>query len=455
MSDQDRWEVEVRGWLASVAAPPTRLELDSIRQLGRSRIRRRRRLALGGSAAVVLAIVAAVPLSGQLLEAPDQAGSSPLAWPVVECVPAMLPLPAEVPGPERQVQIFDMDPTGRYVLGVARPLESVDPFTIVLWEDGQPTVVSPPDDARRPIPVAVSAGGVVVGFATPGRHSRVEGRVEGRVAWTYRNGEVTLLAAPHPIAAITGINAAGDVAGWLTDGGQDILAVWPEGRPEQPWLAGPDQLGLPDGASVDSVVIGDDGTLVGTFYPDAGEPDRIHAFSWHPDRGTSLLPEPSRVQRIAVQAVTGEWAVGTATRSVATGSLEPLPSGSPPGLGIPTLEDHPSDEAEFEVSVPVRWHLRAGTVEIVTYADLSRHGISSHQTAVSATGEVTATVDAEGGLVVRDGRWQVLPPPAATVWPTVAVVSDDGATVAGWVADDGGDRESGSFLPEWPVMWRC
>ncbi|HEY8474240.1 MAG TPA: hypothetical protein VIL37_16605 [Natronosporangium sp.] len=116
---------DIHGWPSDdLDVPPHSIDLDTVVQIGRQQVRRRR-VAMVGGAVTMLAAVAVIPAATQLWPPgggdqrapPLQAAGTPL--PVLDCDVTALPLPPEYA--EHSVIVAAMDPTGRYVVGTAHP----------------------------------------------------------------------------------------------------------------------------------------------------------------------------------------------------------------------------------------------------------------------------------------------------------------------------------------------
>lgn len=448
MIDQDEYAGDVRGWLDSVDVPLSRLDTDQILQAGRFQVRRRRQLAIGGTAAVALATMAAFPAAAQVWQGraggpPAAVGESPVpAEPLatLECTVTELPLPDEASGevesgPDPEVHVQAIDPTGRYVIGngpttptlvqdsselMPRYTPDGAPALAIRWDNGQPVVI--PALRQAAFPKDVNADGVVVGSGWDESTGR---------AWIYRDGGVTELAVPtgYVSTSASAINAGGDVVGeaWGS-GGAHAVVVWQAANPDQPHL-----LDIPAGERASLVDITDAGLVagdVGSYVGLNGVEPTARAYLWGADGVGRTLPVPEGARTAHVSSVRGDWAVGTAW------------------LADPTAGDGVR-------AVPVRWDLPAGTVEVL---DLGHPSLNS-AAAVNPAGEVLIA----GSAVIREGEPYALPdpvdegvivPPGPIEDPLVETMatSDDGSMIAGnyiLLAPDG------SLVGIHPVLWRC
>lgn len=422
---------DAHGWPGDdLEVPPHSIDLDAIVQVGRRQVRHRRMAMVGGTAAV-LAAVAAIPATVPLRPSGGggDAGESPptiAPLPVLDCDISVLPLPEEYAEPERNLGVAAMDPTGRYAIGNAYPRTSGDAGAefgsdgVVLWDDGRPTAPSPLRGNTEA--TDVNADGVVVGRG-------VEGPISGH-AWIYRDGQLAQLPTPdgYDSAGADRINAAGDVAGTVTDDdGRQTMVVWPADDPDNPRV-----LAAQPGWDVDPSGITDDGLVVGRYYNGNQSGDSNEGVVlWEPDGTLVELPVPDGAYSVLGTAVRGNWAVGYVL-------LEPEgPVGG--GAGVSLL-----------------WNLRTRTLEQV-----AESGVPNQVWNVNAAGDL---LFATPPAVIRDGEAYALPnpveegavtPPDTAYTPQVAVgsISDDGSTIAGEIYFN--------ILPApvtqlvHPVMWHC
>jgi uncharacterized membrane protein len=412
MADQEGYEAQARDWLDSVDVPPPRLEVAQIVQLGRAQVRRRRLLAVGGTAAVlaaVAAIPAAVPLM-PLVGGGQWPGSGP-SLPVLDCDIAELPLPDEitegVDGGHPYAAAAAVDPTGRFVVGA---VEADEPNWLIRWEDGNPTAISPLRGSAYA--ADVNADGVVVGYGWGDEP-------DNYYAWIYRDGDMLELPMPdgYVSAEAVAINAAGDVVGTVRDDGyRASVVVWPADDLDHPQvLAGPPDM------EVTANEITDDGTVIGgVFTPTAHD----GGYLWAPDGTGQPLPGPVEAVDVTLWAARGGWAAGNALMSV------------------PTSDDDPGE-------LTVVWDLSAGTFRL--------HDLGT----IATVSDVTAAGDVlyAEALVLRDGEPYALPHPiregtvSAPGWFHQAYVaadaiSEDGSTIVGSVSFDGSEAV-------YALMWRC
>ncbi|MEV4134472.1 hypothetical protein AB0J72_20165 [Dactylosporangium sp. NPDC049742] len=352
------------------------------------RSHRRRQAALSAFSALVLVAVVAVALrpSGARPPVPAITGAAPEG-----CSVRSLPLPAGITGGS----VIAADPTGRYVIGVPFPSDDMAPAVTILWTDGTPRLL-PTGFAGT----AVNASGLVAG---------IRDRLEARRAAVFRDGAVVDLPAPTgaTFSEAVAVNARGEIAGTAyLPGTPDLSAravVWPPGQ-------GTPKLLQASGKDTAAAGVADDGTVVGTIGT------REHPYRWTATGTGAALPLPSGYRGGEGQAVTGDWAVGTASTS----------RGGEDG----------KDELTAE-SVVVRWNLRTGALD---------HGMRIVPTSVSAAGALAGRVGRDEPGIWRDGAVVPLPMLTGGTRGAAATIVGDGHTVAGWSATATG-------LPA-PVIWQ-
>lgn len=168
------------------------------------------------------------------------------------------------------------DPSGRYQ--VAQLGDRTGRLGVGIWRNGvAETLVPLLDGYIEPLDVNVRAEVVGFGYASG----------EPMGAWRARGTQRTTLPTPAGAdsAKAVAINAAGEVAGVITNGTVSQGIVWsPSNEPRA--------LPVPDGfTSAEATDIDDDGTVVGF----AGSPDENHMLTrtpvvWPADGGYRLLP---------------------------------------------------------------------------------------------------------------------------------------------------------------------
>jgi hypothetical protein len=452
MADDELYEEQARDWLESVDVPPPRLEVAQIIQIGHRQVRRRRQLAVGGTAAV-LAAVAAIPATVPLLPA-GGGGQSPASTPVpgtdaplpvLACDVTELPLPDEYADPAAEVypdvQVAAMDPTGRYIVGngpyqrhAGGAIRDTDPNGLVLWEDGNPTALTPLYGGA--MATGVNADGVVVG-----QGSQETGDSRRPYAWIYRDGDMAELPVPegYAFAEASAINTPGDVVGLVyrnEDGRGRSVVVWPAGDLDRPRvLTGPASPASPmwitDHGLVVTQLMAEDG---GVGWDDG-------AYLWAPDGTGQELPLPEGATNVAVRGVRGDWVVASATLPAAPVTEPPSPVPSPTSSPLTSP------------GVAIRWDLRDLTLRVL-------NAVNSYE---------LSDVNAGGDLlygeskVIRDGEPYLLPDPIAeeAITPPDTdysqylyseAISDDGTVIAGWVDINTADHSTAAIHP---VMWRC
>jgi len=279
--------------LADDELPPATLGVADLVRAGRRRERRRWLVPAGGGAVLTVAALAAVPLAaaplgdhhtGPVAASDGPASPAPSApAPPTRCVGHRLPVP---PG-ATESYVLDGDPSGRYLVGVARTPSRT--WTL-LWDNGRLTVLGPPNADTNY--VVVNSSGVVAGSAD-------------QVAWVYRDGRFSKL--PGPGLDIVDINERGDILGTdrTKNGGrlddQRSPAVWPADAPGTVrTLAGP--------TGADAAAIDDDGTVVGIDNRGAWD---SRALVWSPGGSVRELPVPAGYgPSTAALAVRDGWVLG-------------------------------------------------------------------------------------------------------------------------------------------------
>ncbi|MFF5234615.1 hypothetical protein [Dactylosporangium sp. NPDC000521] len=352
------------------------------------RSHRRRVAALSAVSALVLVAAVAVVMRPSVARPPVPAitGAAPDG-----CVVQPLPLPVGVTGGS----VSTADPTGRYVIGTPFPDDDMAPAVTILWTDGTPGLL--PTGFRA---TAVNASGLVAG---------TRGLLEARRAAVIRGGAVVDLPAPDGAATtdVVAVNARGEIAGIAYfPGSPDPSAravVWPAGQ-------GKPRLLQAGGKDTYAAGIADDGTVVGTIG------SREHPYRWAATGSGSALPLPSGYRGGEGQALTGDWAIGTASTS----------RGGEDGKAELTAR-----------TVVVRWNLRTGALD---------HGFRVAPASVFTDGTLAGRVGKDEPGLWRDGVAVPLPMLTGGTRGAAATVIGDGHTVAGWSATAGG-------LPA-PVIWR-
>ncbi|GIH08477.1 hypothetical protein Rhe02_65440 [Rhizocola hellebori] len=190
--------------LESIPVPPSGVTAEGLLRRAKRAGQRRRRIMIGaaaGTTALAMGITAAA--FGR--NAPEPVAAAPSSPPAVSAVWKVerLPLPA---GIDENVNVTAIDPTGRFIGGF---IDKETDQQSILWDNGVPTIISPPARANNFVLLAVNSSGVAVGS-----YSRWGAGGEQQ-AWQYRDGVLTMLPAPDgdKVLNVNGINSHGDLAG--------------------------------------------------------------------------------------------------------------------------------------------------------------------------------------------------------------------------------------------------
>lgn len=425
-------ETAVRNWLEAVEAPPPRLDLDEIVQIGRTQVRRRRQLAAGGSAAVALAVAAAVPVALRAWPAGDPYVAAD-RYPTLDCTITELSLPDGDIDLDH-VEVAAMDPTGQYVVGnqsngdvqYAGPglIERVE-GAVILWDNGEPAELTELRGAAQA--VDVNSSGVVVGIGWDD--------LDG--GWVYRDGDLAELPEPpgFSVNRVRGLNEVGDVVGMVVPEGSrdeefvnESVAVWPAADRDQPRI-----LHEPSGKDVAEVAgITDTGAVVGWLHGEPGVPSRFLPYAWEPDGTGHYLPLPDGAVGGQVHDVAGEWAAGSADVLVPQESVrEPSPASptaEPVSPSPGAVDPSPNADGQVLVTLPARWNLRTGTAEVLDTGVPPEAGSATSANAVAANGDLVVGLS-DAPRVLRDGEWYSLPGSDDT--PALVAMSEDGTAIAG------------------------
>jgi hypothetical protein len=416
------------------------VDAGTLLRASRQRVRFRRALRVGGAAGLTAVALAVVPLAvgsigadrhgdpvgaGTVAKGTMLTSADPAPDPPRRCTVQHLPVP---PGAVES-EVLDGDPTGRYLVGVARNSKTGRVWTL-MWDRGRPTVLSPPaSDSQH---LAVSSRGVVAGDGLLLRDG-----ISELVAWIYQGGQYrrlpTLDRNTGASLSVVDINNRGDILGTgalvasagTTPGRRaDRVAtrgpvVWPANDPATVReLAAP-----PGGGFVQGTGIADDGTVVGVRLDEAamrpGERSAgSHGVVWGPDGVRDLpLPQASGPGSAAL-AIGGSWVAG--------------------------WYQDPASRA----TVLARWNLRNGDVHTVRglpwLSGVNRHGWVTGLTRDAGGFEMPA--------VAFDDRVLVLPVPTGAEQskegPAAVTISDDGAAIAGNVM-------MGNAATSTAVRWSC
>ncbi|WP_238013400.1 hypothetical protein KZZ52_23765 [Dactylosporangium sp. AC04546] len=366
-------EHRVATLLRAAAVPGPRVDIARAIRDGRRRRRRRQTAVAATTAGLAVGVTAlGVPWLGAD-RAVDRVAPPLASAPVSVAAPAALScaaerLPMPIDGPVAVA--LSVDPTGRHVLGEIGGGEENN--HVVLWSAGSATVL--PAAARHP--GGVNAAGMVVGTDGAG------------AGWLWRGGGLVAVTTPagYDRVLLYAINGRGEIAGTAWGPGERHRAVvWTAEHPDQY------QFAAPEGSSATGIT--DDGTVFGEL--------GARPYRW-PGGPLAL---PAGVTTGTVEAVRGQWAIGTV-----------------PG--------------EQHMILPVRWNLATGEVSRLPFGSAD---------AVTRAGEVLAT-DGAPALLSADGSVRRLPglPSGGTYQATG--LSDDARTVVGSVFEQ--SRYS-------PIVWRC
>lgn len=376
MITDDERRLSERLW--TLTLPESTVDVTAAMATGR-RVRRRRAVAAGASATLAVLGLATVVATRPAPEAGPAATAG--------CAATRLPLPGGVV----MDTVIDVDPTGRYAVGVVRTTDGT--YTGAVRWDGTDPVVVPGEGHRTPF--MVSADGVVLGAGTQG-------------GFRYAAGQVTGLPAPagYTHAVPSWLTPDGDPAGYaIADPATPVArVVWRAGEPSgvTPQAAGAHLRSSAEGTTVWKTGDGT-GLVVST-----------------PDGARRALDLPAGLRLVHLPSVAGDRAVGIAE----------------PASGPPIAETRDSSRL-----VSLRWDLSTGAVEW-------RGDPGTIASSVAADGTmVLRTADGVAGLRYPDGTGRRLATPAGSTVRDDPVVSEDGGTVAGVTIDGAGRAD--------PVVWHC
>lgn len=450
MTDDD-YLVQLLRLLDDEPSRPTRVDLTRAIADARRRRRVRRVASAGGAVALTVVVVAALPVTFQLIHpdfgATDHPGSSaasasvaspgvggsaqPLATddpvaspartasapPAASAVPVRLAPPAAcaieqlpVPGGHPMSLVTGADPSGWFLLGRSYPSGSTGRYSVLVWDNGKATRVDVPGDDQS-LTDATSTGTAV---------GRGWGE-NGPTPYLVRDGRVTRL----PVAG-TGvaqaINEAGRIAG-TRDDRQPV--IWPtaDSKPVDLALPGPRWRG-------EAVDIDEDGTVVGVVSADDGQSE--HAQIWLADGTGRLLPEPT---------VNGRRAASFRPLSIRHGWVTGVAGA---GVGVGETAGQGETSTGKEGNVPVRLHLASGRFVGLPTGDgvWPQHG-NAQGWVVGSTADGRATLLTDQGALALPGLKDRRGSPSNLA----RTVSDDGRTVAGQNDNAKGEPQA--------VRWRC
>ena len=373
--------------VVSTSGPPPRFDVVAAVRRG-ERIHRRRVVARVCVAAVVTAallvgtatliprahgtakpagVTIHVPFDGQLLP------------PTADCAVHRLPF---TDGNGNAYGAIAIDPDGRFVLGAGAGLKNSGGAAILDRDTGRVTVL--PDGAGTAS--AVGAGGAAITRQPNDR------------PWVYRNGQLVNLAMlPGRSAVASGVNARGDVVGWLeidtsgTAATESSIAVeWPADRPDEIRT-------LSDVPGAQALFIDDDGRVGGTV---AGQP-----YIWNADGTGHALPVtyPGHWQG-HVWDIVGDRAFGL------------LDSG----------------QGATSVEIATVWDLATGTQTyyVLPHA-LFNNRLTTDGTMMATVVDASHDMSYPGVMITRDGRTSRLPENPGDSNDTMLEMTADGHTVIG------------------------
>jgi hypothetical protein len=338
----------------------------------RARRRHQRHLAVAGVGTVAVATAVAVPVTlglGPRASGPPGSEASPPQALSGICTAELIADPLNVE-PGSQVQLFAMDPSGRYVVGsYGSPVDAPSNRmgVAVRWDNGVGTVLPVEGDNDQVFAGDVNRKGSVVGTL----RRNIDGEYVS-IAWAYTEAlGWRVLYAPQNYndSVAIGIDDNDDVLGYASTGARIDTVAWSIDAYGN-WTT---RVIGPSGTTGLTLEATDDGTLVGVLT--AGEP-----YVWYPDGTGRLLELPDGITWGSVSDASGDWAVGFAPGVVATGTPR-----------------------------PVRWNIRTGEVSLV-----DDEPAASRSVAVSARGDVAwAAARSTPAAILRttDGREYELPVP--------------------------------------------
>jgi hypothetical protein len=449
----NRIESDIEAALTAVADVSVDVEatLMTVRRAAQHRRRRRVALSTGAAALIVGAGIPAVVAlrpnaashrAGSSITGPRSTAATTTPGFTGSCTVQELPLPPEIAALEgaivRNIQVADMDPTGRYTVGGANQLNIGDPF-VIRWDGTTPEVLTVHD-------AFLTAGGVnsagdVVGEGMTHMPGVGAGNLQGGAyAWLYANDALVVLPMPDGFVGVgaTAINEAGQIAGFAERAdGTGVAVRWDANAAHTVHV-----LGSP-GSWARGDAIAEDGTVVGVTrdaLPTDADLWRGQPYAWAPDGTRRALPLPrGEAGGISFQ-VRGDWVAGYTAHPD----------------GVKVVGNISKAETGFTA---VRWRLSTGEVSIVDSQDhlgISIGVNSSGDIAFSGTGEdpggnptYKAPVLVHAGqsydlpllsLSTKDS----LPPNAAPV-----ALSDDATVIVG-------HHSSSVFGTPTPVVrWHC
>jgi len=396
--------------LKLIETPAHRVDLDEVLREGR-RGQLRRRL---GAGAGVLALAAAVAVPVVVArDTPDPVDPDGVA--VGPIRPADCTV-TELPDQPVSGYLLQVDSTGRIVLGASQTTNE-----LYMWRDGTQSTVAVPGLGQPWKVTGMNSRGDIIGAQSSPATMMAR-------PWIYRDGTFEWLPLPdgYPNATATGINDNGDVAGWATAprsaDPRTRVVIWPAGARDRPVVLGSD-------GEAYAAAIGPDGTLAGTLHDTTGSGST--AAVWTSGGDERLLPPPAGWSWSAASAIGRDFVYGSASRPYARNGSSSVPN-DPTDLPLGPAIAPPADIE----SVPVRWNLRTGKVQVLR---------NLVETVIAASPDgwfIALTGPREMVLVNPTLQARTLPGGAASVnW-----VSDGGRTITGTVRAGDGSR---------PVVWNC
>jgi hypothetical protein len=419
---------------------PSTVDISALLVAGRRRKRARRWLASGGITGFVVVTLVAVPVSvaalggaepseTQVAEPPARHVDRPAAPPPVptSCTAQRLQIPAGA----TESLVVDGDPTGRYLVGVARNDVTGRAWTI-RWDRGRMDIIDAP--VTEALNLAVNSHGVVVGDGMAGGATAGE-----HVAFVYRNGRFTTLrglaGSANDVVTVADVNERGDVLGAdITEQqGEQLEGAYVPKQRLVVWQASGAirELARPAGEGwANATTIDDDGTVVGyRLGPDVGR-----AVSFGPS--SSPIPElPRRDTSPATDTRGLVWSVDGSVRELAA------PAGYGPGTAATVLraglvlgwyQDPTKHWPEQVDTVPATWNLATGAVQPVRSGLSHVGGVNRHGWFVGSVrlgGAPSRPAVAYGDRVLELPAYpEVVPGLEGT---SATTISDDGREIGG------------------------
>ncbi|MEV4518220.1 hypothetical protein AB0K00_55860 [Dactylosporangium sp. NPDC049525] len=383
--------------LTDEPVPDSRVRVDDVVAAGRARVRRRRGVVAGACAALVVLVTLAGVAAAVRPPHREPANPDPTPVPSVSAHPSGCTVAAVDVGGEFGATYTD--PSGRYIVYTRAP----DPGRLVLYRDG--AVVRQYTSGERFHTAALNTAGTVVGSL-------------GKDAFRTTDAG-TVVTLPRPAGALgvsaSGINAAGDIVGEASMPGKKFRAVlWRHTAPDVPVL-----LPTPSGTSSSADGITDDGRVVGNL--DQG----AVPYLWNADGTGVALPTPPGMPGGVPLEIAGDWVTGL-VNYLSMKDFDPA-TGRRTGPGNPK---------------PARWHLSAGTVEVLDARDVFN---GSGHIAADGTMVIDRFTDA---ALWSGGALTPLPAPPGYGRLEITSISADGRVLGGAAI-----KESIGSIE--PFRWDC